>query len=217
MAGVRQCCQHRVQQPDGNRQGEGGWARVRGGRKPRGTAPDSGLARDGVAAMMALGSAALLAAFATVRTTGPKPLLGRQEAGIQDEQLPQRRPPPVRDTHDRRTLSVARMAMLFAFFAAVATTWQAISAQHSLSLQQDLGSRQLRAYVEVLDASALPVPSPGEPFVTRLLLKNAGQTPAYDLMAYNLIATVRVGEVDTASLVRRVTWPMVTSITLASQ
>ncbi len=119
--------------------------------------------------------------------------------------------------HDRRSLLVAAMAMLFAFLAALGTGWQAKTAQETLLLQRDFGFRQLRAYVEVLDASAQPVPTADQLFVTRLQLKNAGMTPAYDLIAYNLIATVRVGEVDTVPLVRRSTWPKATSITLGSQ
>ena len=123
----------------------------------------------------------------------------------------------VRDRHDRLTLSVAVLALAVACFGAGLSAWQANTADRQLAVQRDFNSRQLRAYVEVLDASSQGSPVADGPFVTRLKLKNAGLTPAYDLMAYNFLATVRTGEVNTTALVRRQSWPSITSITLGSQ
>lgn len=60
---------------------------------------------------------------------------------------------------------------------------QARNTRRQLKISEETAERQLRAYVNVIKAQVAP-PQEGGPILGKLLIKNAGQTPAYDLKAW---------------------------------
>lgn len=82
------------------------------------------------------------------------------------------------------TLSAAILAAYYARHAATQTKRGASAAKRAVAVARDTAGQQLRAYVSVTHVSLAPLAT-GKPIKHEVTVKNAGQTPAYKLIAWS--------------------------------